>query len=51
VTTILLGMAGAAVAGYLAIAALLALVRRRSLVVFAVYCAVLGVLVLTGVLR
>ena len=36
---------------YLAIAGLLALVRRRGLYVFAVYCAIFGLLVLTGVLN
>jgi undecaprenyl pyrophosphate phosphatase UppP len=40
----------AAISGYFAIAGLLALVRRRSLYVFAGYCAILGGLVLTGVL-
>ncbi|MGC9523508.1 MAG: undecaprenyl-diphosphatase UppP [Anaerolineae bacterium] len=47
---VLSGMVAAAVAGYLAIAALLALVRRQSLLVFAVYCGVLGLAVLTGLL-
>jgi undecaprenyl-diphosphatase len=46
----LAGMAAAGIAGYLAIAGLLSLVRRRSLIGFAVYCALLGVLVLTGIL-
>ena len=45
-----IGMAAAAVAGYLAISGLLALVRRHSLIGFAIYCALLGILVLTGVL-
>lgn len=45
------GMAAAAISGYLAIAGLLALVRRHSLYGFAVYCALFGGLVLTGVLR
>ncbi len=49
-TVILLGTLAAALSGYLAIAGLLALVRRRRLVGFAVYCALLGTLVLTGVL-
>ncbi len=44
------GFLVAAITGYLAIAGLLMLVRRRSLWVFAVYCAALGILVLTGVL-
>ncbi|MCU0521575.1 MAG: undecaprenyl-diphosphatase UppP [Anaerolineae bacterium] len=51
VGVVLAGMATAAVAGYLAISALLALVRRRSLYGFAAYCAVLGAVVLTGVLK
>lgn len=50
VSVMLLGMVAAAVSGYLAIAGLLALVKRRSLVGFAVYCIVFGTLVLTGVL-
>jgi len=48
--TVLLGMAAAAVAGYLAIFGLLALVRRHNLLVFAGYCAIFGLLVLTGIL-
>ena len=48
--SILAGMGAAFAAGYLAIASLLALVRRQSLRGFAFYCALLGVLVLTGVL-
>ncbi len=47
---VLSGMVAAAVAGYLAIAALLALLRRQNLLVFAVYCAALGLAVLTGLL-
>jgi len=47
---VVLGMASAAISGYLAIAGLLAVVRRRSLLGFAAYCAVFGLLVLTGVL-
>ena len=47
---IVLGMVSAAVSGYLAVAGLMALVRRQRLVGFAVYCALLGTLVLTGVL-
>lgn len=46
----LVGVIAAAMSGYVAIAGLLALVRRRSLVGFAVYCIVFGALVLTGVL-
>jgi len=45
-----LGMASAAISGYLAIAGLLAVVRRRSLLGFVAYCAVFGLLVVTGVL-
>jgi len=45
------GMAAAGISGYLAIAGLLALIRRHSLYVFAVYCALFGGLVLAGVLR
>lgn len=44
------GFLAAIITGYLAIAGLLMLVRRHSLWPFAVYCAVFGVLVLTGVL-
>lgn len=44
------GFLAAALTGYLAIAGLLLLVRRRSLWPFAVYCAALGTLVLSGVL-
>jgi undecaprenyl-diphosphatase len=47
---VVLGTASAAVSGYMAIAGLLALVRRRTLLGFAVYCAVFGLLVLIGVL-
>ncbi len=47
---ILIGFVAAAVTGYLSISGLLALVRRRSLWPFAVYCALLGTLVLTGIL-
>jgi undecaprenyl-diphosphatase len=50
VPVILLGLLSAAIAGYLAIAGLLTLVRRRGLIPFAVYCAALGLLVLTGIL-
>jgi undecaprenyl-diphosphatase len=50
VAILLVGFLAAGVTGYLAIAALLALVRRRSLWPFAIYCALLGILVLTGVL-
>ena len=49
-TAMLCGFAAAAVTGYLAISGLLALVRRHSLWPFAAYCALLGTLVLTGVL-
>jgi len=45
-----LGFLASAVTGYAAIAGLLAVVRRRSLWPFAVYCALLGLAVLTGVL-
>ena len=44
------GFFAAALTGYGAIAGLLALVKRRSLWPFALYCAALGLLVLTGVL-
>jgi undecaprenyl-diphosphatase len=44
------GFVAAAVTGYLAMAGLLMLVRRRSLWPFAIYCATFGLLVLTGVL-
>ena len=44
------GFLAAGITGYLAIAGLLVLVRRRSLWPFALYCATFGVLVLTGVL-
>ncbi len=44
------GFLAAAITGYLAIAGLLMLVRRRSLWPFALYCATFGALVLTGVL-
>lgn len=47
---LLAGMFAAAVTGYLAIAGLLALVRRHALWPFAVYCALFGILVLTGIL-
>lgn len=50
-TAVLVGMVAAGVSGYLAIAGLMTLVRRRSLYGFAAYCAVFGTLVLTGVLR
>jgi undecaprenyl-diphosphatase len=50
VTMVVLGMVAAAIAGYVAIFSLLALVRRHNLLVFAGYCAVFGLLVLTGVL-
>lgn len=50
VALILAGMAAAAVSGYLTISALLAFIKRRSLIPFAVYCVILSVLVLTGVL-
>lgn len=45
------GVVTAAITGYLAITGLLALVRRQSLWPFAAYCAVFGILVLTGILR
>ncbi len=45
------GMLAAGLAGYLAIAGLLAYVRRHSLIPFAIYTALLAILVLTGVLR
>lgn len=44
------GFLAAAVTGYLCIAALLMIVRRQSLWPFSIYCASLGLLVLTGVL-
>jgi len=44
------GFLAAGITGYLAIAGLLMLVRRRSLWPFALYCATFGLLVLTGVL-
>jgi len=47
---VVLGVISAAVSGYLAIAGLMTLVRRQRLTGFAVYCAMLGTLVLTGVL-
>jgi undecaprenyl-diphosphatase len=50
VSVVLLGMVAAAVSGYLAIAGLLALVKRRSLVGFALYCFLVSTLVLSGVL-
>ena len=50
IPVVMLGLLASAISGYLAIAGLLALVRRRSLYVFAAYCAILGGLVLTGVL-
>ncbi len=50
IMVLLVGFLAAGVTGYLAIAGLLALVRRRSLWPFAVYCALFGVLVLTGIL-
>ncbi|HRT32529.1 MAG TPA: undecaprenyl-diphosphatase UppP [Anaerolineae bacterium] len=46
----LVGMLTAALAGYAAIAGLLALVRRHALWPFVAYCALLGLLVLTGIL-
>ncbi len=49
-SVVVAGLLAATISGYLAIAGLLVLVRRRSLWGFAVYCAALGVLVLTGVL-
>lgn len=48
--TAFVGMAAAAVTGYAAITGLLALVRRRALWPFVIYCALLGLAVLTGVL-
>jgi undecaprenyl-diphosphatase len=48
---VLAGVVASALAGYLAIAGLLALVRRRGLYIFAAYCAGFGLLVLSGVLR
>ena len=47
---VILGVVSAAVSGYLAIAGLMALVRRQRLVGFAVYCVLMGTLVITGVL-
>ena len=44
------GFITAAIIGYFAIAGLLAFVRRQSLWPFAAYCALLGTLVLTGIL-
>ena len=49
--TVGLAMAAAALVGYAAISSLLALVRRHSLWPFAAYCALLGTLVLTGILK
>ncbi len=49
-TIAIVGFLTAAVTGYAAIAGLLAIVRRRGLWPFAIYCATLGLLVLTGVL-
>ncbi len=46
----LVGMLAAALVGYAAISGLLALVRRHALWPFVAYCALLGVLVLTGIL-
>lgn len=46
----LVGMFAAALVGYAAISGLLALVRRHALWPFVAYCALLGVLVLTGIL-
>jgi len=43
------GFIAAALSGYLAIAGFLALIRRQSLWPFALYCAILGGLVLSGV--
>lgn len=45
------GLIAAGLTGYVAVAGLLALVKRQSLWPFAVYCALLGTLVLTGVLH
>ncbi|MBN1877204.1 MAG: undecaprenyl-diphosphatase UppP [Anaerolineae bacterium] len=50
VSPLIVGFLTAALVGYLSIAGLLALVRRQSLWPFAAYCALLGTLVLTGVL-
>lgn len=47
---LLAGFLAAALTGYAAIALLLALIRQRGLRPFALYCALLGLLVLTGVL-
>jgi len=49
ITTLIIGFIAAAVTGYLAIAILLALIKRQGLWPFALYCALLGTLVLTGV--
>lgn len=46
----LVGMLAAALVGYAAVSGLLALVRRHALWPFVAYCALLGLLVLTGVL-
>ena len=46
----LVGMLAAALVGYAAVSGLLALVRRHALWPFVAYCALLGVLVLTGIL-
>jgi undecaprenyl-diphosphatase len=51
VPVMLAGMVAAGLSGYLAIAGLLAYVRRHSLLPFAVYTAALALLVLSGVLR
>jgi undecaprenyl-diphosphatase len=47
---LVLGFLAAGLTGYGAIAGLLALVKRRSLWPFALYCTTLGLLVLTEVL-
>jgi len=47
---LIVGFLAAAITGYLAIAGLLLLVRKRSLWPFAIYCIALATLVLTGVL-
>lgn len=46
----LVGLVPAALTGFVAISGLLYLVRRQSLWPFAAYCALLGILVLTGLL-
>ncbi len=47
---IIAGFCAAAFSGYMAITGMLALVKRRSLHPFAIYCAIFGLLVLTGIL-